>query len=71
MTATIYVRVINEVVRVWRPVLAEHIGASRYRLLPDQAVPEEEVWEFEPGWCVKVEKREPSEGEALVAVETA
>ena len=71
MTMTIYVRLTNEVVRVWRPVRADEVDASLYRLVPEQVVPDDEVWEFEPGQCVKVERRELSGGEALVAVEAA
>ena len=69
MLTTIYVRLTNEVINVWRPVLAEDIGSASYRLTLDQAVPQDEVWEFLPGQGVKVEKRELSEGEVLVAVE--
>jgi hypothetical protein len=68
--ATVFVALRDEGVDVWRPVEAEHLTESIYRLA--EAPPlEGEVWEFAPGSTVRCERRELSEGSGLVAVETA
>jgi hypothetical protein len=58
---TIYVRLLDEGVEVFRPTLAEAVGQGRYRLLatPDYD-PEDEKWEFTPGTVVagSMEKRQ-------------
>ena len=41
---TVYVRILNEDVEVWRPVAAEHLGGDLYRLI--EAAPNEEQWQF-------------------------
>jgi hypothetical protein len=68
--ATVYVALRDEAVDVWRPVEAEQLTESIYRLW-DAPPLEGEVWEFAPGSTVRCEQRELSEGSALVAVETA
>lgn len=68
--ATVYVALRNEGVDVWRPVEAEQLTESIYRLA-DAPLLEGEVWEFAPGSTVRCEPRELSEGLALVAVATA
>jgi len=57
----------DEGVDVWRPVEAEQLAESVYRLA-EAPTPEGEVWEFAPGSTVRCERRELSEGSALVAV---
>jgi hypothetical protein len=67
---TIYVKLTNEAVDVWRPVEATDEGASVYRLA-EASVPEDEVWEFPPGSRVRCEQRDMHDGRSLVAVEPA
>ena len=57
MIETIFVRLVDEPVPVWRPVQAEKLGESTY-LISDQEYDREiEDWEFEPGEKVEcVEK---------------
>jgi hypothetical protein len=66
----VYVALRDEGVDVWRPVEAEQISESVYRLA-DVPVPEAEEWEFSPGSTVRCEPRELSDGPALVAVSAA
>jgi hypothetical protein len=57
-TNTIYVRLLNEEVDVWRPVTAEALGGERYRIISENTDPEDEKWEFETGNVVHcVEKK--------------
>jgi hypothetical protein len=64
---TVYVALRDEGVDVWRPVEAERISESVYRLA-NVSVPDAEEWEFSPGSTVQCELRELSDGRALVAV---
>ena len=64
---TVYVALRDEGVDVWRPVEAERISESVYRLA-NVSVPDAEEWEFSPGSTVQCEQRELSDGQALVAV---
>jgi hypothetical protein len=66
--ATVYVSLLNEGTDVWRPVVAEQIGPSLFRLLGP--VPSEERWQFQPGEVVRCENRQLSDGLAWVAVES-
>ncbi|MGH9895705.1 MAG: hypothetical protein ACREA0_27725 [bacterium] len=54
--ATILVKLLDEAVDVWRPVDAEHVGGGEYRVLGQ--VPEDEVWEFQPGDVVRCRNRD-------------
>ena len=68
---TLYVRIVNEAVDVWRPVQAYQVGESVYRI-SEQAEPEDEQWAFRPGETVVVERRPPWAGQGeLVAVARA
>jgi hypothetical protein len=69
---TVYVKLLDEGIDVWRPVPAEDFGESRYRLLPtDSYDPDDETWEFLPGTAVVCEPRQLSDGIYLVATRTA
>ena len=68
--ATVYVALRDEGVDVWRPVEAEQLTESIYRLSEEPPL-EGEVREFAAGSMVRCERRELSEGSALVAVEIA
>lgn len=48
---TLHVRLLNELVEVWRPVDALEIRAGHFYIVPQQ-VPEGEEWEFLPGTTV-------------------
>lgn len=67
----IYVKLIDEVVAVWRPVSAVRVGHSIYRILPEDFDPDIETWEFLPGEDVTVEIREEPGGKSLIAVAKA
>lgn len=67
-SATVFVRLLDEGADVWRPVMAERLGETTYRLAADPA-PEDERWIFQPGDIVVVEQRR-GEGE-LIAVALA
>ena len=65
----VYVRLLDEGVDVSRPTEAVQLAGSLYKLLPTPNYdPEDETWEFPPGSIVRVEKRQGSEGEHLLAV---
>lgn len=66
-TATVHVRLLDEGVDVWRPVLAERLGESTYRLSP-AIKPADEEWSFSPGDVVVVEH---SDAGSLIAVAIA
>ena len=66
---TIYMPLIDEGTDVWRPVLAERLGESRYRVLGP--APELEQWLFSPASIVRVELRPLSEGDVQVAIAAA
>jgi hypothetical protein len=66
---TIYVKLLDEGTDVWRPVAAEMIDDSIYRLVGEQA--DGETWEFEAGSMVRVEERQSESELILVAVEEA
>ena len=77
MTKTIYVRLLDEGVDVWRPVDAEEISEGVYQLVGTQDS-SLETWEFDTGSIVRVEKQSLvggvdggtiEKGPTLVAVE--
>ncbi len=55
-TATIFVRLVDEGVDVWRPVPARQLSEATYRL-SDAPAPEDEAWSFQPGDIVVAEPR--------------
>ena len=67
---TVYVALRDDGVDVWRPVEAERMSRSVYRLA-EAAVPDGEEWEFSPGSTVRCELRELSDRPVLVAVSAA
>lgn len=68
--ATIYVKLMDEAVDVWRPVDASLEGDNMYRLA-DTPMPTEEVWEFQPGSVVRCERRDLDGEMSMVAVTLA
>jgi hypothetical protein len=63
----VHVSLLDEGTEVWRPVDAELVGPSLFRLLG--TVPNDESWEFLPGTVVRCENRLLSSGMVLVAIE--
>jgi hypothetical protein len=71
--AQIYVRLLDEGVDVdvWRPVAAEHVSESIYRVLDQPYDRDVESWEFEPHAAVVCELVETEEGIILAATHRA
>ena len=65
-TETVHVRLLDECVEVWRPVLAVALGEDVY-CVAEQPIPETEHWEFNPGDEVVTRPRGTGE-EAFLAV---
>lgn len=63
----IYVRLIDEVVDVWRPVEAEPLHGESYTISEQPYDRATEAWEFEPGDIVVAELIESSDGLILAA----
>jgi hypothetical protein len=63
---TIYMRLLDEGVDVWRPVQAEPRSDGSYVVLGP--VPADEEWEFAPRTIVRCEPKMLTEGKTLVAV---
>ena len=61
-TKTIYVRLLDEGVDVWRPVKAEVLGGERYRIISENTDPEVEKWEFKIGEVVHCTEKELMDG---------
>jgi len=70
--STVHVRLLDEGTDVWRPVQAERLGETTYRLAHG-SVPEDENWSFQPGDIVVVEHRRgaDADGQSLIAVARA
>jgi hypothetical protein len=66
---TIFVELLDEGTRCWRPVSAERLSGDRYRIL--DAPPEDESWSFQAGEIVRCELRKFSDGSGLTAYEAA
>jgi hypothetical protein len=70
-TTTVYVSLLDEGVKVWRPVSAEHIRVDVYRIVGEPRDPKDEKWQFLPGQRVRCRLQQLSEGKFLVAYEAA
>ncbi len=69
---TVYVRLLNEDVEVWRPVRAELLGRGCFRINPSEPYDRDlEEWEFAPGQTVYARPTALADGEALTAVSPA
>jgi hypothetical protein len=55
-TVTVYIKLLDEDVDVWRPVEAERLNDDIVRL--PTAAPEGETWAFPPGARVRCERRD-------------
>ena len=67
--AVIYLNLVGEGLPVLRSVQAEHVGKDYYLIV--EPVPPGERWQFQPGQIVRAQKKNLSNGKALVAVEEA
>jgi hypothetical protein len=67
-TDEIFVRLLDEGVEVWRPVLAQQSGPDRYRILDQPYDRELERWEFAPHDEVICSPTAADGGEILAAV---
>jgi hypothetical protein len=68
---TIYVRLMDEPVDVWRPVEARHLRDDIYLILEQPYETDIEKWEFEPGQQVKCGTIQGSSGPIFAATEKA
>ena len=66
-TETIYVRLLDEAVDVWRPVTAETLDGGRYRIISENTDPDDEKWEFETGDVVHCVEKELMDGTKCVS----
>jgi hypothetical protein len=69
--AEIYVALLDEGVNVWRPVQAERLRDSMYRILDQHYDRSIETWQFGPGDVVLCEMVESSDGLILAATKKA
>ena len=67
--ATVLVRMLDEGTDVWRPVMAQRLGETTYRLAKDP-VPDDEAWIFHPGDIVVVEQHQHDGRLVAVALAT-
>ncbi len=67
--AVIYLNLVGEGLPVLRSVQAEHVGKDYYLIV--EPVPPGERWQFQPGQIVRCQKKNLSNGKAMVAVEEA
>jgi hypothetical protein len=68
VTKDIFVRLLDEGVDVWRPVVSEHIHDNVYRIADQPYDRNIETWEFAPGDEVIAEVIDSDDGPFLVAV---
>ena len=71
MSDGIYVRLVNEVIDVWRPVEAVRIDVDVYLIVPqvyDRAI---ESWEFGPGDVVRCQLIATDDGTIIAATSKA
>ena len=69
MKNIIYVKLLNEGVDVYRPVLSQHIEGDIYQIGGDEAYDnEDEIWEYSPGSYVVVKKMNLEGRDVFVAI---
>ena len=69
MEKNIYIQLLEEGTKVYRPVPAIEVESGIYKVGGFEVYnPEDEIWEFPPGAYVLVEEREFDGEKALVAV---
>ena len=70
-STTIYVKLIDEPVPVWRPVKAEQIAGNVYLIVSQPYDQDTEQWEFPPGERVVCKILLLTDGPTLAAVRSA
>jgi hypothetical protein len=66
--AEIFVELLDEGTGCWRPVAAQRLGSNLFLIVG--TIPQEEVWQFQPGQTVRCAEHTFSDGSrGLVAVE--
>jgi len=65
--STIYVRLLDEGIEVFRPVQALYIKEQSYSILDHDYDPETETWEFLPGTVVQTDFIINDQGEKFLA----
>lgn len=69
MENEIYIQLLGEGTKVYRPVSASKIDANVYRVEGSEVYdPDDEEWEFKPGTIVIVEPKKLEEKLVLVAI---
>lgn len=68
ISAEVFVRLLDEIVDVWRPVTAERIASDRFRILEQPYDRGTERWEFEPGEEVICRLVQSDDGAFLAAI---
>lgn len=69
MIQDVYIQLLNEGIRVYRPVPATHINGNIFKLGGDEFYdPEDEQWEFLPGSIILVEEQNLDGEIVLVAI---
>jgi hypothetical protein len=68
---TIMMPLLDEAVDVWRPVHAEALPDSTYRIVSENSDPEDEHWAFTTGQLVLCKERAFEGGKYLVPVSLA
>ena len=66
MERQIYIALLEEGTRVWRPVQAFELGQNVFRISGE--VPIDEVWQFQPGETVRCVEQQLDGVSCLVAV---
>jgi hypothetical protein len=69
--AEIFVRLLDEGVDVWRPVLAERESDHVYRIVDQPYDRDLEIWEFGPGEEVVCEVIDSNDGQILAATRSS
>jgi hypothetical protein len=67
---TIYIAILDEGTDCWRPVQAVRVREGIFRII-EQAIPEDENWEFRPGDTVGCDLHDFADGTALRAFKKA
>ena len=64
---TIYVRLLDDGIDVWRPVAAKQLVGDNFQIEPNAAIPDGEQWQFQRGQQVRCRWRQFENGEGYEA----
>lgn len=65
---TVYVRLLDEGLDVWRPVRARRLSADRYLIMEQEYDRDIETWAYEPGTVVECRREPRNDHELTFAV---